>query len=232
MARVCERYAPSTIDFLKIDVESYEREVLEGADWGRFRPRVVLIEATQPSTTIPCHEEWESLLLSADYLFVFFDGLNRYYVRAEDRELIPLLSVPANVLDDFETFEHHDRVREFLESTDKIHAELENTRAALAQSRESLAESRREFATTLAALDETRRLLEEMRGHLAGTRTELDIARARLELFEGWGPMTVSVVRKLRCIASTLPLAKPLLRRAIFLRREFLIALAGGRVPR
>ena len=30
LARVCEQYVGQTIDFLKIDVESYEREVLEG----------------------------------------------------------------------------------------------------------------------------------------------------------------------------------------------------------
>ena len=30
LARVCEQYAGQTIDFLKIDVESHEREVLEG----------------------------------------------------------------------------------------------------------------------------------------------------------------------------------------------------------
>ena len=81
LARVCEQYAGATIEFLKIDVESYEREVLEGADWSRYRPRVVLVEATRPGTNIPSHEHWEPLLLAADYLFSFFDGLNRYYVR-------------------------------------------------------------------------------------------------------------------------------------------------------
>ena len=87
LARVCEQHAAPTIDFLKIDVEGHEREVLEGADWGRFRPRVVLVEATRPDTSIPSHDDWEALLLAADYLFAFFDGLNRYYLRVEDREL-------------------------------------------------------------------------------------------------------------------------------------------------
>ena len=53
LARVCERYAPRTIDFLKVDVESYEREVLEGADWSHFRPRVVVVEATSPRHDYP-----------------------------------------------------------------------------------------------------------------------------------------------------------------------------------
>lgn len=111
LARVCEEHAAATIEFLKIDVEGHEREVLAGADWGRFRPRVVLIEATRPDTSVPNHEDWEALLLAADYLFASFDGLNRYYVRAEDRGLLPLLSVPANVLDGFIPFEYHDRIQ-------------------------------------------------------------------------------------------------------------------------
>ena len=96
LADVCEQYARQTIDFLKIDVESHEREVLEGGDWVRYRPRVVLIEATRP-------DDWEHILSSSDYLFALFDGLNRFYVRAEDSELLPLLKVPVNLFDHFET---------------------------------------------------------------------------------------------------------------------------------
>ena len=50
------------------------------------------------------HACWESSLLSADYLFAFFDGLNRYYVRREDAPLISQLAVPANVFDNFVTY--------------------------------------------------------------------------------------------------------------------------------
>ena len=99
--RVCEQYAGRTIDFLKIDVEGFEQEVLEGADWSRYRPRVVLVEATRPTTNIASYEHWEAILLAADYLFAFFDGLNRYYVPAEDRQLLPLLGVPVNVFDEY-----------------------------------------------------------------------------------------------------------------------------------
>ena len=112
LARVCEQHSGQTIDFLKIDVESYEREVLEGADWSRYRPRVVLVEATRPDTNVSNYEHWEPLLLSADYLFACFDGLNRYYVRAEDRQLLPLLGVPANVFDQYEIYEYHRQIQE------------------------------------------------------------------------------------------------------------------------
>lgn len=101
LADLCADHVGSTqIDFLKIDVEGHEREVIAAADWRRWRPRAVVIEATvEPDT-------WESMLLRADYLPSAFDGLNRYYIRAEDAHLAPRLATPANVLDDFITFDH------------------------------------------------------------------------------------------------------------------------------
>ncbi len=38
LAEICEQNAPHEIHFLKIDVEGFERSVLEGMDFGRFRP--------------------------------------------------------------------------------------------------------------------------------------------------------------------------------------------------
>jgi FkbM family methyltransferase len=81
LALVCERWAARPIDFLKIDVEGFEREVLAGGDWARWRPRVVLVENAWP-------QEWEPLILGADYFFAASDRLNRYYLRAEDRDLL------------------------------------------------------------------------------------------------------------------------------------------------
>ena len=78
-----------TIDFFKIDVEGTSARSSKGRDWDHFRPRVVLIEATRPGTNTPSHNDWEKFLLAADYLFASFDGLNRYYVREEDRDSSP-----------------------------------------------------------------------------------------------------------------------------------------------
>ena len=70
--------------FCKIDVEGYEREVLEGVkDWRKFRPWIFCMESTLPCTNIPCHEQWESILLNNEYIFAFKHGINRYYVAAE-----------------------------------------------------------------------------------------------------------------------------------------------------
>lgn len=91
------------IDFLKIDVEGAELEVLRGIDLSEFNPRILVIEATQPNSTEPSFQHWEPRVLSSGYVCALFDGLNRFYVKANDSEMLKLLATPANVLDDFKT---------------------------------------------------------------------------------------------------------------------------------
>ncbi|HET7097813.1 MAG TPA: FkbM family methyltransferase [Casimicrobiaceae bacterium] len=89
------------VHFLKIDVEGGELEVLAGADFVRQRPWIVVVEATAPLTRIPTHQKWEHFLAAADYLFAYFDGLNRYYVASERSSLVPALVGPPGRTDDF-----------------------------------------------------------------------------------------------------------------------------------
>ncbi len=102
LAQVCEAHVDGAIDFLKIDVEGAERSVIESGDWDRFRPRVLVIEATEPNSCIESHQEWEPLVLDRGYRCVLFDGLNRFYAQHDDREAGDLLERPANVLDAYE----------------------------------------------------------------------------------------------------------------------------------
>ena len=97
LAALCEAYAPARIDWLKVDVEGAEADVLGGNDWRRFRPRAVLVEAIAPGTMEPSHEGWEPILTEAGYRFVFFDGLNRWYVAQEAAALAARF--PASFLD-------------------------------------------------------------------------------------------------------------------------------------
>jgi FkbM family methyltransferase len=80
---LCERHAPDAIDFLKVDVEGAEREVLLGGDWRRFRPKIVVVEALAPHTLAPAWEAFEPFLIGHGYRYVWFDSLNRYYLAEE-----------------------------------------------------------------------------------------------------------------------------------------------------
>ena len=88
-----------SIDFLKVDVEGAERDVLESFDPRVVRPRIVVVEAISPVTNTPTHQEWEHVLIGADYRFAAFDGINRFYVAEEYAELIPALAYPISPLD-------------------------------------------------------------------------------------------------------------------------------------
>lgn len=99
---ICDRLNVSEIHFLKIDVEGTEGAVLDGIDLNRLRPWVILLESTEPNSTVPTHEQWEGTLTTYGYVFVYFDGLNRYYVPKERAgQLKAALSTPPNYFDYF-----------------------------------------------------------------------------------------------------------------------------------
>lgn len=105
LREICQRHCRGLIDFMKVDVEGAEREVLESGDWSNFRPRIVLVEAITPDTFTPAWANWEHVLVGNGYQFAYFDGLNRFYLRNEDEALRVHFQLPPNVLDGFQTNE-------------------------------------------------------------------------------------------------------------------------------
>ena len=103
LARVLNTHVPRgrEIQFLKIDVEGLEDEVIRSADFAIHRPWIILVEATRPSEPELSALTWESHLTAHGYFFVYFDGLNRFYVAEEKGEFAKSFSVPPNVFDDF-----------------------------------------------------------------------------------------------------------------------------------
>lgn len=67
------------IDFLKVDVEGHELEVLKGNDWKKYRPRVVTFEGTDRDRCI-------SFMKTKGYKVEFFDGLNYYLILEADKK--------------------------------------------------------------------------------------------------------------------------------------------------
>lgn len=85
---ICEKYIKENeeIHFMKIDVEQYERVVLSSANFKKYRPWILIVEAI--ARGVDNHEEWEKIVLEENYLFACFDGTNRYYVRKESAYLL------------------------------------------------------------------------------------------------------------------------------------------------
>ena len=107
LADICRKHVKDDIHFLKIDVEGFEDRVLQGMDFTEFRPWIVVVEATRPNSTEEVHEQWEDYLLTAHYRFVYGDGLNRFYVANEVRNLGLKLKYPPNVFDEFKIAAHY-----------------------------------------------------------------------------------------------------------------------------
>ncbi len=101
MAAILADHRAGEIHFMKIDVEGGEAAVLRGMDFARWRPWILVIEGTRPNDPTPCWDEFEPLALTARYVPVYFDGLNRWYLREESMARASLFDVPVNVFDRF-----------------------------------------------------------------------------------------------------------------------------------
>ena len=102
-----EHVGDRTVDFLKVDVEGLEDEVLGGFDWTRWRPRAVVVESSDEVST------WERRLVEHGYRRTLWDGINVFFVRDEDAaELGPALSIPATtVLDSYDPWIYVEQLR-------------------------------------------------------------------------------------------------------------------------
>ncbi|MCC6475163.1 MAG: FkbM family methyltransferase, partial [Burkholderiales bacterium] len=110
LAEICAEHKVSEIDFLKIDVEGAEQEVLEGADLTRWRPRVLVIEESPPhhSANGPAQpwQHWEPAVLQAGYALALATGLNRFYLRREDESLRSCFGYPPAIENDIRIAEN------------------------------------------------------------------------------------------------------------------------------
>ncbi|MDQ3896022.1 MAG: FkbM family methyltransferase [Actinomycetota bacterium] len=228
LAKICAEHVDGDIDFLTVDVEGHEREVLEGADWTRWRPRVVVIEATEPATTTPTHDRWEAILLDADYLYAAFDGLNRYYVRREDSHLAAGLATPVNVTDRFVPYEHAKPYEELRWAYSTLERQLAAARAAnetltaenagllaLSQQLEALGAkyerlergltaNRAHYEAVRLQILHSRTAYDELRQQYAALEEQLTVAK---DAFADVSPTALGVARRLTRASTRFPKA-------------------------
>ncbi|MDR2452437.1 MAG: FkbM family methyltransferase, partial [Candidatus Accumulibacter sp.] len=163
LAEICRQHVRGEIHFLKIDVEGCEAEVIAGMDHTDFRPWVLVIEATEPGSSVENYQRWEPALLARAYDFAYADGLNRFYVAREHGELRERLRLPPNVFDDFVRYAQTKAIAD---------AQGAEARAQSTEARTREAEARRQEA-------EARIQEAEARAQEAEARTREAEARAR-----------------------------------------------------
>ncbi len=100
LARVLDQHPLPRIDVLKVDVEGYEEQVLRGNDWDRWRPSVIVLEATYPNTPFRRPTGIAELLAGLGYRHILFDNLNDFYAAA-DFPVPDGATLPPNVFDRF-----------------------------------------------------------------------------------------------------------------------------------
>jgi FkbM family methyltransferase len=154
LAEICRQHVKGEIHFLKIDVEGTEKCVLEHMDFQQWRPWIVVVEATWPNSRHAAHEAWEPLLQNARYEFVYFDGLNRFYLAREHLELKPAFSFPPCIHDNF-----------VAHATQSLEAEVQRAQARARQAENKVAAMQASFSWRCTApLRWLRRLREKVRG--------------------------------------------------------------------
>ncbi|MCT0229476.1 FkbM family methyltransferase [Synechococcus sp. CS-1324] len=97
-------YPDKQFEFLKVDVEGFELEVFLGIDLFRYRPKIILYEATTPCSTekAPNTNEINLLLRNYSYEFLYFDGLNEWWGASEIlTELKSFFSFPIGIWDGY-----------------------------------------------------------------------------------------------------------------------------------
>ena len=193
------------IDLLKIDVEGFEPNVIRSNDWSRFRPNVILVEATFPETPVRRPDVAGPLLENAGYRRVYFDGLNDYYL--ENSFVAPegAFDAPPNLFDHFTTIGHAQlaQERDFLrQEGQSLKVERENALIEITALRIELGQQlylRDDIARARDALLAMRRQMTELARQMENIEAERAAVETRLEAT--WRSTSWRVTRPLRAIA-------------------------------
>lgn len=159
---ILDEYAPGDIHFLKIDVEGAEEGVLKSISLDKYRPWILVIEATEPNSQIPNYEQWESRVLANGYDMVYEDGLNRFYLAHERADLVPAFRLPPNYFDFFVPY-----------SEWWARAELEVRARKLEAKAQVIAEREQELRTRIDERDAKAREVDALTAQLRATSDSL-----------------------------------------------------------
>jgi FkbM family methyltransferase len=152
---ICAQYGEADIHFLKIDVEGFEKNVIDGMDFEKYRPWIIVVESTMPNSTEEVHHLWEESILNNNYKLAYTDGLNRFYLASERSDLLIKLCYPPNILDGYirvQQYEAELRAQQAEAKAEQaeVKAEQAEAKAEQAEVKAEQAEARAEQAAAKA----------------------------------------------------------------------------------
>ncbi len=81
LSTVLGKYTRSEIDFLSIDTEGFDMEVLKSNDWNKYRPKTICIESTSRGYGRDLSDEFDKYLSTRGYKKAAQTRLNTIYMR-------------------------------------------------------------------------------------------------------------------------------------------------------
>jgi FkbM family methyltransferase len=116
LSEIFEIFGSKEVHWLKIDVEGMEEQVIDSWGTSKQRPWIVIVESTLPLSQIDNSKDWEPQLKKLGYKFVYFDGLNRFYVHRKQKHLLKYFGPGTNLYDDYLRSDDLNQKKELAES--------------------------------------------------------------------------------------------------------------------
>lgn len=151
LAKILETYRDREVHWLKIDVEGYEAAVIDSWLPSTVRPWIVVVEATIPRSQTPSFESWEPTLLGLGYDFVYFDGLNRFYLSHSHLQLAEAFGPGPNFFDAFQLTNQSVFTRALVHRYESQFGNLRTEAKRLESEIASLQASKQQFESKLAS---------------------------------------------------------------------------------